>query len=414
MLRLVGCSHQNTSIDQREQLLLNKELRMRLIEQCLQGCSGRDIIVIVTCNRIDIFSYGFENHDIIDCWSRLVGVESTRIMNCCYQKQGQDALSYWASVAVGMDSAMVGEPDILGQVKKACQESRDLVGNNSVLFRLSQWVIKIAKQVRIGSGVGQHATSFVSMAQMLAKRLFTDWKEVSILLIGSGDVIESALGLWSSEHSNIMVCNRSLAKANEIAARYGVKAVGLSHIPDLLKSVDCVISATSSPLPLIGKGMIEKAIEHQSRPMLLIDLAMPRDIEPEASSIEEVYLYHLDDLKLLAKEGESRRKQGRDLAKKLIAMEIIQFQKQMNLWGQADSISQFRSQLNALGEQEQLSLIKNLRGEENVWAKKSLEAYHRKVMHHATVLMKEVVLTGVKCKGMEPVATIEENCLEEE
>jgi glutamyl-tRNA reductase len=391
MLRIVGCSHQNTGIDQREQLILNKELRASFISDCLRGSLEREVIVLATCNRVEIVSYGVEFDDIINIWSRLTQVGIKVLEECCYHKQGLNALTHWVSVSVGIDSAMLGEPDILGQMKKAHMESKDVAGQGAILHRLGQWVMSTAKQVRVGSGVGNHATSFVSMSQMLAKRLFTNWRKASILLIGSGGVIESALGLWAVDNSNIMICNRSLAKANILASRYGARAVGMSQIPELLKSVDCVITATSSPLPLIGKGMLERAVKHQSRPMLLIDLAMPRDIEPEVGGLEEVYLYHLDDLKLLAKGGESRQKQGCDVARNLIGTAVRKFQSQVNLWDSVDSISEFRTQLHALGRKDQNEILEKWGSEHRLQVEKSLEDYHRKIMHHATVLMKGLI-----------------------
>jgi len=222
---------------------------------------------------------------------------------------------------------VLGEPQILGQVKTAFQTACDAGATGKVLGRLFQHSFTTAKQVRTDTAIGSSPVSVAFAAVSLARQIFADLSKQTAMLIGAGETIElAARHLGQHGIGNIIVANRTVARAHELAGQFGGFAVGLTEIPQHLADADIVISSTASPLPVVGKGTVERALrKRRHRPIFMVDIAVPRDIEPEVAELADVYLYTVDDLQEVIQDGLRSRREAAEQASEMIAFQAEEF-----------------------------------------------------------------------------------------
>ena len=271
--------------------------------------------ILSTCNRTEIYCATpapQEAHAAIVGWmSSRNGLGAAPALNDhLYSLPNNQAVRHAFRVASGLDSMMLGEPQILGQMKDAARVAQEADALGTHLHQLFQRTFAVAKEVRSQTEIGAHSVSMAAAAVRLAQRLFEDLRETSILVVGAGEMIELAATHFVAQHpKRVAVANRTIERAQKLAQRFGAKAMQLSDLPDTLAEHDIVVSCTASSLPIIGLGMVERALKtRRRRPMFMIDLAVPRDIEPEVARLNDVFLYTVDDLGKLVQTGiESRQ-----------------------------------------------------------------------------------------------------------
>lgn len=270
-----------------------------------------EVALLSTCNRTELYCAGQAGLErpAVEWLAGMGGVHTAELMRHAYLHEGLKAARHAFRVAGGLDSMVLGEPQILGQMKQAAREAAAAGTLGTTLHRLFQHAFGVAKSVRCRTGIGEHSISMAAAAVRLAADRFGDLGERAVLFVGVGEMIELVATHFASRRPKRMaVANRSPERAERLAARFAAGTLRLADLPGRLAEFDIVISCTASPLPIIGLGAVERALAgRRRRPMLLIDLAVPRDIEPEAGALEAVSLYTLDDLSALVRTAGARR-----------------------------------------------------------------------------------------------------------
>ncbi|WP_077001497.1 glutamyl-tRNA reductase [Variovorax sp. KK3] len=267
--------------------------------------------IISTCNRTEI--YCAADHPALDHtldWlAESGGVSPALLRSHAYQLHDDRAARHAFRVASGLDSMVLGEAQILGQMKDAVRAAETVGSLGSTLNQLFQRSFAVAKEVRTATEIGAHSISMAAAAVRLAAQLFEDLKQTRVLFVGAGEMIDLAVTHFAAkEPRSIVIANRTLERGEKLASRFGGEAMRLAELPARLAEFDIVVSCTASTLPLIGLGAVERALKlRKHRPMFMVDLAVPRDIEPEVKALEDIYLYTVDDLAQVVQQGHANR-----------------------------------------------------------------------------------------------------------
>jgi glutamyl-tRNA reductase len=267
--------------------------------------------ILSTCNRTEIYcaSDALEITPTLHWLAQSGGVSSDTLKSHTYTLEGSMAARHAFRVASGLDSMVLGEPQILGQFKDAVRAAEEAGALGQTLNQLFQRSFAVAKEVRSSTEIGAHSISMAAAAVRLAGQIFEDIKDIRVLFVGAGDMIELAATHFAAKHPKSMViANRTLDRGEQLAAQLSAQVMPLSDLPHRLHEFDAVISCTASTLPLIGLGAVEKALKlRRHRPMFMVDLAVPRDIEPQVKDLSDVYLYTVDDLASVVQTGQANR-----------------------------------------------------------------------------------------------------------
>jgi glutamyl-tRNA reductase len=260
--------------------------------------------------------------------------------------EGSSAARHAFRVASGLDSMVLGEPQILGQLKQAVREADSAGTLGATLQQMFQRSFAVAKEVRSSTEIGSHSISMAAAAVRLAAQLFEDLRDTKVLFVGAGDMIELAATHFAAQEPKAMaVANRTLDRGEKLAARLGAEAIRLAELPARLAEFDIVISSTASSLPIIGLGAVERALKaRKHRPMFMVDLAVPRDIEPEVKALEDVYLYTVDDLAHVVQTGQANRQAAVAQAEAIIDAGVQSFLHWMDQRSAVPLIQQLNSQ----------------------------------------------------------------------
>jgi len=312
----VGINHKTAPVAVREKIAFNPDHLTTALQDMLAAVECREAAILSTCNRTELYLVQDETVELVK--ERLVkwlsdhhNIPTSTILPSLYVHQDQKAVNHMMRVACGLDSLVLGEPQILGQMKQAYSQAKAAGSMALVMDRLFQRTFGVAKQVRTETDIGTSAVSVAFASVNLAKHIFANLEETSVLLVGAGETIELvAKHLYENNVGKITVANRTLSRAEVMAEKIGADVITLAQIPENMSKADIVISSTGSTLPLIGKGMVENALSKRKRqPIFMVDLAVPRDIEEQVAELEDVFLYTVDDLQgIIAKNMEGRRK----------------------------------------------------------------------------------------------------------
>ncbi len=312
----VGINHKTAPVAVREKISFNPDKLSNALQEMLSAVQCREVAILSTCNRTEL--YLVQEGDFSSTQQRLIKwlenyhkVPSSTILPSLYWHKDQQAVNHMMRVACGLDSLVLGEPQILGQMKQAYSQAKSAGSMSVVMDRLFQRTFGVAKQVRTETEIGASAVSVAFASVNLAKHIFGSLKKTKVLLVGAGETIDLvAKHLYENNVGKITVANRTLAKARLMAHQIGADVITLAQIPEYMCHADIVISSTASTLPIIGKGMVEQALtSRKHQPIFMVDLAVPRDIEEQVSELEDVFLYTVDDLQgIIAKNIENRRK----------------------------------------------------------------------------------------------------------
>ncbi len=351
----IGLSHTTAPVSIREKLAFPTERLGDLLRHLIALPGIKEAAILSTCNRTELYCHT-QNPDrkiLIDWLAQTQNLAVEEIEPYLYLHTDRETIRHLFRVACGLDSMVLGEPQILGQMKNAYQTARRAGALDKILSRLFQHTFSAAKKVRTDTSIGSSAVSVAFAAVRLSQQIFDDLARQTALLIGAGETIElTAQHLYQQGIGKIIVANRTFDRAHTLASQFGGYAIALRELPNHLHEADIIVSSTASQLPILGKGAIERAIKHRRhKPVFMVDLAVPRDIEPEVEQLADVYLYTVDDLRDIVEENRQARKEAAQLAEEIIAMEVEHFLAWLRSQGATDTIRALRSQAESLREE---------------------------------------------------------------
>ncbi len=331
----LGLNHTTAPLDLRGRLAFGPE---RLVP-ALHGLRERlqrsvpEAALVSTCNRTELYvaapAQGVTElvRPVVDWLAEQGGVSGGHLQGHTYVMEDQAAARHAFRVASGLDSMVLGEPQILGQMKEAVRQADEAGTLGTTLHQLFQRSFSVAKEVRSSTEIGAHSISMAAAAVRLAAQLFEYLNDILVLLVGAGEMIELvATHFAARQPKGMAVANRTLERGERLAARFGAQALRLSDLPSRLHDYDAVISCTASSLPIIGLGAVERALKaRRHRPIFMVDLAVPRDIEPEVARLSDVYLYTVDDLSQLVQTAGEKRQAAVEQAEAIIDAGVVSF-----------------------------------------------------------------------------------------
>lgn len=361
-LLAAGVNHKTAELDFRERIAFAPAEQAAALVALKQVPGVCEAALLSTCNRTELYCLVDGEPDLCGWlaeWHRLP-VDTLRAH--LYEHQGHEALRHMMRVAGGLDSLVLGEPQVMGQMREAYASAHESGALGNELARTFQQVFSVAKRIRTETGIGANPVSVAYAAVSFARHIFADLSRNRALLIGAGETIElAARHLKELGIRELVIANRTLARAEELAGDVGGKAIVLEELPTWLKDADILISSTASPLPLLGKGMVEKALkQRRHRPMFMVDVAVPRDIEPEVGELDDVYLYTVDDLHEAIEENVRQRREAADEAENLIDEALEKYLRESRELHAVDTLRSYREQIMALGEAELERALKQL------------------------------------------------------
>lgn len=355
-MRLIVCglNHQTAPLPIREKLAFNNTHVAHALKDLLHNHAVNEAVLLSTCNRTEIYTATENAADVFSWLTHQASLQDLNASSFCYQHENFGMIRHAMRVASGLDSMVLGEPQILGQMKQAYALACETGAVGTQFQQLFPAVFAVSKQVRTETAIGVSPVSIAYAVVQLAKRLFSSISKSRVLLIGAGETIGlMATHLYGQGVRQIIVANRHIERAQQLAEPIGGQAIRMTEIPLHLKDVDMVISATASQLPILGKGAIESALRHRKhRPMLLMDLAVPRDIEPEVNQLEDVYLYNLDDIQSMIEKNSQNRETAAKQAEEMVNMQASHYLRHLRVLKAGDLIQRFRERHSQLRDTE--------------------------------------------------------------
>ena len=396
----VGLNHKTAPVDIRERISFGPDILVGALRSLTEDPRIDEGVIISTCNRTEIYctltphrarvarreksAGGMKGHPhpdaegrgargassarmlcangpgdaageaLIEAWlGRFHGLDPARIAPYLYKHIDGSAVTHLLRVASGLDSMVLGEPQILGQVKTAFQSACDSGSAGKLLGRLFQHTFSVAKQVRTDTAIGTSPVSIAFAAVRLARQIFSDLQDQTALLIGAGETIElAARHLHQHGIGRILVANRTVERAHALAAQFDGYAIALTELANHLHQADILISSTASPLPVLGKGTVERALKRRRhRPILMVDIAVPRDIEPEVAELSDVYLYTVDDLQDVVEDGMRTRREAAEQAEEIVDFHTGEFLAWLRSLDAVNLIQDYRGRAEGVRDQ---------------------------------------------------------------
>ena len=359
---VLGINHKTASVALREKVAFSDEKRAFALRNIQQTELAKSAVILSTCNRTEVYLHNKRVSpqeaqswitQAVQWFATIHQLDLAELNRCIYIHENLQAVNHLMEVACGLDSLILGEPQILGQVKQAYQMSEEYYQHehqsiSGELSRLFQKTFATAKRVRTETNIGESAVSVAYAACSLARQIFESLRELTILLVGAGETIELvSRHLLRHGVKNIVIANRTLARAETLLDKLerpqNVQAIGLERLQEGLNQADIVISSTGSPTVLITQTMVEMAQQQRDyKPMLLVDIAVPRDIEESAAELDSVYHYTVDDLQNIIQHNLSRREQASEQAKEIIRQECQDFFEWLKLHQFSNLIRKYR------------------------------------------------------------------------
>jgi glutamyl-tRNA reductase len=323
----LGLNHATAPLDVRGRFAFSPE-QLAPALRAFRGRMGRtpEVALVSTCNRTELYVADEPAQTsgllvpAVDWLAEVGGITSHTLREHTYVLQNGAAARHAFRVASGLDSMVLGEPQILGQMKQAVREADTAGTLGTTLHQMFQRSFAVAKEVRTSTEIGAHSISMAAASVRLASQLFEDLSELKVLFVGAGEMIELVATHFAARSPRAMVvANRTLERGEKLASRFGAEALRLADLPQRLAEFDVVVSCTASSLPIIGLGAVERALKaRRHRPMFMVDLAVPRDIEPEVARLSDVYLYTVDDLSVLVQSAGEKRQAAVEQAEAII------------------------------------------------------------------------------------------------
>lgn len=354
-LLALGLNHKTAPVDVRERVTFGPDIIVGALRSLLDKPGVEEAVILSTCNRTELYCgiTGAEPDEIKQWLGDFHGLELETISPYLYQHDEKEAIRHLLRVACGLDSMVLGEPQILGQVKSAYQTANSANATGKLLGRLFQHTFSVAKQVRTDTAIGCSPVSVAFAAVSLARQIFSDLSKQTAMLIGAGETIElAARHLHQHGIGRIIVANRTLERAHALANQFDGFAISLTEISHHLSEADIIISSTASPLPILGKGAVESALQkRRHQPMFMVDIAVPRDIEAEVGNLNDVYLYTVDDLDEVIQENMRSRQEAAQQALEIVEQHTEEFMGWLRSLDAVSIIQDYRNQAEAIRDE---------------------------------------------------------------
>ena len=393
-INILGINHKSAPIDIREKLMFDKNslpLALNDIKK-IDGVNG--VIVLSTCNRTEIYTENdFDNTKIMQWFANQNMVENFELFT--YNHYQDEAIKHLLNVTSGIDSMVIGENEILGQVKQAFKIADKNKVLSSPLKRLFEFSFSVAKQVRTDTDIGSNPVTFMFTAMTLIKKIFDKITDKKATIIGSGHMSQLAIKyLQDQDVRNITLTNHNYEKGKEIANDNNCNYSKIQYLGNLISSSDIIITSTSSTTPIIGKGLMESCIKNSPNlPIIIIDLGVPRDVEPEIYDLDNIYLYTIDDLGKVISNNYKIREQAINEAKKIIDYKILEFKKWIDQNHSNNLIRTYRGYVDNITDGSVIKARKMIESGENVNEVLTYlaESLKNKLTHETTSKMKEIL-----------------------
>ena len=327
MIFTLGINHHSAPLAIRERVAFGAEKLHHALADLTRSQPVKEVAILSTCNRTEIY-YAAETPDVVIDWlAHYHQVERSEIAPYLYTHDQPEAIRHAFRVASGLDSMVIGEPQILGQMKDAVRVAEESGTLGTQLHKLFQRSFSVAKEVRSTTAIGANIVSMAAAGVHLAERIFESLETQRILFIGAGEMIElCAAHFCAQKPKQVTIANRTVERGRALAEQYGGTAIRLDELAEHLAQHDIVVSCTAAPLPIIGLGMVERAVKvRRHRPMFMVDLAVPRDIEEEVGRLDDVFLYTVDDLAQVVESGLESRQAAVVEAEDIIANRVRDF-----------------------------------------------------------------------------------------
>jgi len=355
-IAVLSISHQLAPVEVREKVAFAPSELPTAISNLLSIADIKACVIFSTCNRSEIYvSHNSKNiHDVLlKFLASTHAIDHFSLVKYISFFESNEAIDHICKVACGLESLVLGEPQIFGQLKDAYQISKTQGALDKILEKLFQHVFKTAKKVRTDTNIGSSPISVAYCAVKLSEKIFTNLESQTVLLIGAGEMVElSAQHLSRRGVKDMIFANRTLENAQPFAIKHNAEAIALKSLSENLHRADIVISSTAAPIPIIGKGLVETVLlQRKHQPVLLIDLAIPRDIEPEVNQLEDVFLYTVDDLQQIANSNLEERLKEKVDAEKIIKLSSIKFMDWINSIPNEEVIRNYRRQANLIKDE---------------------------------------------------------------
>ena len=391
----LGLNHHTAPVDIRERAALGEGQLGDALTTLREIDAVNEAAIVSTCNRTEIYC-GMDRPDtaaVIDWMHGYFELVDQGFEPYLFYHSDKNAVRHLMRVCSGLDSMILGEPQILGQIKSAYRDADQLGALGNELSTLFQTAFSVAKQVRTDTAIGSSPVSVAFAATSLARQIFADLSEQSVLLIGAGDTIQlAARHLKSAGIKNIVIANRTLERAQTLADEVGGKAIELKDMPDALPDADIVISSTGSTLPILGKGTVQRALKaRRFRSQLIVDIAVPRDVESEVNDIDGVFLYTVDDLQAVIDDNRQSRQEAALEAEEIVNTQVDAFMRKMQSLGANDSIRAYRSKVESIKHTALEKSLKQLQLGQNPEdvLQQLAHTLSNKIMHTPTQRMRE-------------------------
>ena len=356
-LLALGVSHKTSPIAMRERLALTQREAERFMHEAVQSPHVKEAVVISTCNRTECYLVVGDpvegESTALGMLAQRAGIRPTELAEIIYSPRNCDAARQLYRVTAGLESMIVGEAEVQGQVKRAYEAARQAGTTGPLTNKLFAAALQTGKRVRSETRLGESKVSISSVAVDLARDVLGDLAERNVIIIGAGETSElTARALAEQGVSTIFVANRHADRARSMAERFGGVVVSLDHLPAKLEHADIVLASTSSPHPILGRDELELVMRtRDGRPLMLVDIAVPRDIEPECAELEGVTLYDVDDLQGVVARNFSQRVGEKEAAEEVIEEEIVRFARWMDQSDVAPVVAALRERGNTIVEQ---------------------------------------------------------------
>lgn len=391
----IGLNHTTAPVEVRERAAVAAEH----LDDALSDISTRtgieEATILSTCNRTEVYCQVPEqNIEVVSDWlCDFHELRKDEVAPFLYTFPDQAAVKHAFRVAAGLDSMVIGEPQILGQMKTAFAKAHKNGNTGKVLNRLFQHTFSVAKEIRTSTSIGSHAVSVAYAAVSLSKQIFSDIAQQTVLLVGAGETIElTCRHLYAQGVRKIIIANRTVERAEGFAKEFGAEVISLHELPTRLPDADMVFSSTASTLPILGKGAFESALrQRKNKPVLVVDLAIPRDVEQEVGDLSNVYLYTVDDLQQVVSENLESRKNAAIEAEEIVEEQTLQFMHWFNNLQSIPTIRQLRDRTSTIRDNELETAKRRLRAGEDpsMVLEHFAHALSQKFMHHPTESLRQ-------------------------
>lgn len=391
-LYALGLNHQTAPLAVRERVVFHVE-RMRDALTELKRSLAREAAILSTCNRTELYVAGEAPDELARWLAQYHHLQPDGLQPYLYTLPSEQAVRHAFRVASGLDSMVLGEPQILGQMKEAARAAQSAGTLGTVLHKLFQRSFAVAKEVRTTTRIGASSVSMAAAAVKLAARIFPSLKDQCVLFIGAGEMIELCATHFAAQApARITIANRTLERGERLAHRFGGQAIELRALAERLHEHDVIVTCTASSLPILGKGLVERALRaRRRRPIFMVDLGVPRDIEPEAGDLDDVFLYTVDDLAGIVGANLDSRRSAVEQAEAIIDTQVGQFMHWMEARETVPLIRELRSQADEARRQELDRALKALaRGEDAAAVLERLShGLTNKLLHAPTQALKK-------------------------